>query len=247
MIRRHLTYANVMASIAVFIALAGGAYAAVKLPRNSVGPAQLRKDAVTSRAIKANAVKGADVDEGSLAKVSSAKAADRATTADSATTAGSAQKAANADHATAADSAISAASATSAASAGKAADADTLDGKDSTAFGLRCPAGTLPKWGACLELTAHSPVTPLEAIEDCSARGGRLPSWLELTWVRQQSSIEWAQGAGAGMYEMTGEVLDPAAAGGGDLIGISQGGAVFNVAQNATNVRYRCVLSRVNG
>jgi hypothetical protein len=35
-IRRHLTYANVMATIAAFIALGGGAYAAFHLPRNSV-------------------------------------------------------------------------------------------------------------------------------------------------------------------------------------------------------------------
>lgn len=45
--RSHLSYANVMASIAVFIALGGGAYAAFKLPANSVGSKQLRSGAVT--------------------------------------------------------------------------------------------------------------------------------------------------------------------------------------------------------
>jgi hypothetical protein len=35
-IRRHLTYANVMATIAVFLVLGGGAYAAFHLPKNSV-------------------------------------------------------------------------------------------------------------------------------------------------------------------------------------------------------------------
>jgi hypothetical protein len=35
-IRSHLTYANVMATIAVFIALGGGAYAAFHLPKDSV-------------------------------------------------------------------------------------------------------------------------------------------------------------------------------------------------------------------
>jgi hypothetical protein len=34
--RRHLTYANVMATLAVFLVLGGGAYAAFHLPRNSV-------------------------------------------------------------------------------------------------------------------------------------------------------------------------------------------------------------------
>ncbi len=47
MIRSRLTYANVVASIALFLALSGGAYAAFKLPRNSVGAAQLRRGAVT--------------------------------------------------------------------------------------------------------------------------------------------------------------------------------------------------------
>lgn len=37
----------VVASIALFVALAGGAYAATQLPKNSVGTAQLKKNAVT--------------------------------------------------------------------------------------------------------------------------------------------------------------------------------------------------------
>ena len=46
-IRARLTYANVVASMALFIALGGGAYAAVKLPANSVGTKQIKKGAVT--------------------------------------------------------------------------------------------------------------------------------------------------------------------------------------------------------
>jgi len=46
-LRVKLTYANVMATIAVFIALGGASYAAVKLPKNSVGANQLKKEAVT--------------------------------------------------------------------------------------------------------------------------------------------------------------------------------------------------------
>jgi hypothetical protein len=42
-----LTYANVMATIAVFVALGGVGYAATRLPRNSVGTKQIRKAAVT--------------------------------------------------------------------------------------------------------------------------------------------------------------------------------------------------------
>ena len=42
-----LTHANVMATVAVFIALGGASYAAVRLPKNSVGAKQIKKEAVT--------------------------------------------------------------------------------------------------------------------------------------------------------------------------------------------------------
>jgi hypothetical protein len=53
----RLTYANVMATVAVFIALGGVGYAAVKLPKNSVGARQLKKGAVTPAKISAAATK----------------------------------------------------------------------------------------------------------------------------------------------------------------------------------------------
>jgi hypothetical protein len=44
----HLTYANVVATLALFLVLSGGAaYAASRLAKNSVGSAQLKKNAVT--------------------------------------------------------------------------------------------------------------------------------------------------------------------------------------------------------
>lgn len=48
-LRPKLTYANVMATIAVFIALGGASYAATKLPKNSVGSKQIKANAVTSK------------------------------------------------------------------------------------------------------------------------------------------------------------------------------------------------------
>jgi len=65
-IRRHLTYANVMSTLAVFVVLGGGAYAATQLPKNSVGPKQLKSNAVTAAKIKKNAVTGAKVKNASL-------------------------------------------------------------------------------------------------------------------------------------------------------------------------------------
>jgi hypothetical protein len=51
-IRARLTYANVMATIAVFLAFGGGAYAATKLPSGSVGRPQLKNGAVTSAKVR---------------------------------------------------------------------------------------------------------------------------------------------------------------------------------------------------
>jgi hypothetical protein len=47
-LRSKLTYANVVATLALFVALAGGtAFAATQLPKNSVGSKQIKKEAVT--------------------------------------------------------------------------------------------------------------------------------------------------------------------------------------------------------
>lgn len=63
-IRSHLTFANVMSAFAVFIALGGGAYAAVKA--NSVGSKQLKTNAVKNSDLAANAVTSPKVANGSL-------------------------------------------------------------------------------------------------------------------------------------------------------------------------------------
>lgn len=55
-IRSRLTYANVVASIALFLALGGAAVAATALPKNSVGPKQLRTGAVHARNIAPQSV-----------------------------------------------------------------------------------------------------------------------------------------------------------------------------------------------
>jgi hypothetical protein len=54
----RLTYANVMATLAVFLALGGGAWA---LSRNSVGAKQIKKNAVRAPEIKKNAVRAAEI------------------------------------------------------------------------------------------------------------------------------------------------------------------------------------------
>ena len=55
-IGKRLTYANVVSTLALFLVLAGGAAYAAKVGKKSVGPAQLKANAVTTAKIKANAV-----------------------------------------------------------------------------------------------------------------------------------------------------------------------------------------------
>lgn len=97
-LRKRLTYANVMSSIAVFLVLGGAtAIAAGQLAKNSVGPKQLKKNAVTSAKIKKNAVTTAKIKNGAItgAKVNAGTLgtvpnATHASTADSAGSAGNA-------------------------------------------------------------------------------------------------------------------------------------------------------------
>lgn len=102
-IRKRLTYANVMSSIAVFLVLGGATALAAGLGKNSVGSKQLKKNAVTTAKIKNNAVTTSKIKNGAIsgAKINlstlgtvpnaaHANSADAAKTADSANTAGNA-------------------------------------------------------------------------------------------------------------------------------------------------------------
>jgi hypothetical protein len=54
---RHLSYANVIATVALFIALGGGAYAAIKLPKNSVTTVQVRNGSLLAKDFKSGQLK----------------------------------------------------------------------------------------------------------------------------------------------------------------------------------------------
>ncbi len=66
-VQAKLTYANVVATVALFIAIGGAsAFAASQLGKNSVGAKQIKKNAVVTSKIKKEAVTGAKVKKGSL-------------------------------------------------------------------------------------------------------------------------------------------------------------------------------------
>lgn len=129
--RKHLTYANVISTLCLFLVLGGGAaFAATKVAKSSVGTEQLKGEAVTKGKLAPNSVNskkvvngsltGEDIASSTLGKVPSATNAEHA---DSATTAGSANSAStatNASHATSADT---------------AANAEKLDGHTPSEFG----------------------------------------------------------------------------------------------------------------
>jgi hypothetical protein len=86
----RLTYANVVATFALFVALGGASYAALKLPKNSVGARELKKNAVSGAKVKKDSLTGSDINEATLGIVPRADSAEHAATAD---------HAASADHA----------------------------------------------------------------------------------------------------------------------------------------------------
>jgi hypothetical protein len=72
LLRDHLTYANVMATLAVFIALGGSSYAAIR-----ISGSQLKNRSVSGKKIKRNTLGGATIRESRLGTVPSARRAAR--------------------------------------------------------------------------------------------------------------------------------------------------------------------------
>jgi len=65
-LRAGLSYANVVATLALFIALGGVSYAAIALPAGSVGTTQLKTDAVTSVKVRNGTLRKSDFKDGLL-------------------------------------------------------------------------------------------------------------------------------------------------------------------------------------
>jgi len=100
-IRAKLTYSNVISTLCLFLILGGGAYAAARLPKNSVGPRQIKPNAVSGTKVKNGSLTGADINASTLGQVPDAA---HAAHSDSAGEASHATSAENATHAGNADS-----------------------------------------------------------------------------------------------------------------------------------------------
>ena len=142
-----LTYANVVATIALFGVLGGGAYAAFRVPPNSVGSRQLKAKAVTGGKIANGAVSGGKIAEetitGQNIKLSAL---------------GTVPQAANATN---------------------AANANTVGGHAAS-----CPSGTTLIRGLCYETTSTEAPNLKSAAEGCAAKGGYLPTPMQLYSVK---------------------------------------------------------------
>jgi hypothetical protein len=138
--------AMVVALLALFVAMGGTGYAVSKLPKRSVGPAQLRRNAVRTEHIKAGSVTTAKFAQSTLTSlrspiaapsVASAVGTAAAGTTDSvayAAKAGFADRAALADRATTADNATAAGTAAVADRAKLADNASLVGGKPVSDF-----------------------------------------------------------------------------------------------------------------
>jgi hypothetical protein len=198
---RHLTFSNVIALIALFVALGGAAYAGSKLNgknivNTSIGGGKLKNETITARQIKKGTITGDQIAANSISSSSinlttlgtvpsatnaqTAQSATTATTATNATkaeTATSATEAGNAKHATEAGTATTAANATHATTAG---EAESLEGTTAQELTLSCSSTTSFYGGMCWDKANRQPKIWLMALKTCADADGRLPTISEL-------------------------------------------------------------------
>jgi hypothetical protein len=121
--RPRLTYANVVATIALFAALGGVSYAATSLPKGSVGTDQIQPEAVRTGKLAEDAVTNSRLSQGVRERIAAAGATSTPESVKHAETANTAKTA------TKADFAVHAESTDTAASADSAKDAEALGGQ----------------------------------------------------------------------------------------------------------------------
>ncbi len=195
--RPRLTYANVVATLALFVALGGSSYAALKISGRDI-----QKHTITGQNIKRNSLGRRQIKESSLSAVP------------------------------------------------RAHNAARLDGYTAERLLVRCPQGTIPVAGVCIETQTHPPVAYGNAVYECgaidtkSAAGRRLPTHNELMDALTHEEIQLASGG-----ELTSEVSASTSEPGrvNDLYITDKGGAVGVVPDTFAGAKsYRCVAPPLN-
>jgi hypothetical protein len=195
--RPRLTYANVVATLALFVALGGSSYAALKISGRDI-----QKHTITGQNIKRNSLGRRQIKESSLSAVPWAHNAAR------------------------------------------------LGGYTAERLLVRCPQGTIPVAGVCIETQTHPPVAYGNAVYECgaidtkSAAGRRLPTHNELMDALTHEEIQLASGG-----ELTSEVSASTSEPGrvNDLYITDKGGAVGVVPDTFAGAKsYRCVAPPLN-
>jgi hypothetical protein len=182
-LHKHLNYANVVATIALFIAVGGAsAFAATQLKKNSVGAAQLRRNSVTAMKIKDGSVTAAKLAPGLISPPKTEAAA--------------------APSASASPSPTAPTSTPASGPVAEALNAQTVAGMTVAqiveAAKPRCPAGTRPAAGVCFEIAVRPKIENTFAQLNCGQDERRLPSVSELIAYEDKyftsfSPKEWAE------------------------------------------------------
>jgi hypothetical protein len=198
-IRSNLTYANVVATLSLFLVLGGGtALASYIVSSNSqVGPgtisghkpptgkhANLITGSVNGQDVADNSLRGTDIAESSLdPSVLQLRV-------DGSCSAGSAISSIAGDGTVSCESVGDTASQilsklTTVDGTGSALDADFLDGASLNDLKLSCPSGYVRINALCWEDVDASNMTFEQASDYCRTQGGRLPSWDEMSGAMQ--------------------------------------------------------------
>lgn len=215
-IRPHLTYSNVMSTIAVFGVLAGGsAWAATKIGPNqikagAVTAKKLHKNAVTTNKVRNNAITGAKVKDESL----TGDDVDEATLS----------APINVDHAKLAD------------------NASNLGGHPASDYRLHCPGNLAHAGDLCFEFDLRSSASYKAALKDCALDQRRLPSDGELAQVFDHLGAPQPKQWVAGHYRITNGGQDIASL----LGNTPSRDVTFDVVDVNSAIPFRCVTSATN-
>ena len=118
-LQRHLSYANVVSTLCLFILLGGSAYATITITGKNV-----KNNSLSWRDLKRNTLGGSRIKESRLGKVRSA------------------------------------------------ANADRVGGLGTAQLLVRCPPGTFPSGGTCIEAVPRAAASYGTAVRECANAGG---------------------------------------------------------------------------